>query len=194
MKRLFKFLSENSSSVLAIATLALVVITGLYLSETRLMRKIAYKSFLAEVSPKVFLETPTSVIRLNSPKKEIEVTAVFNIKNVGKTEAKNFVATYTISSGKEQNEGKIGPVPYLFPTQSVPYETKMLRVRLNEEQLAVAKEAMDMKKTLIVPKGFAPPIFLDFNLRYLDQEGKEQNLPYRYKYIFHTNAWVSVTE
>ena len=203
VKRTFKFLSENSSLVVAIATvvltiatLVLAVITALYLNETKLMRKIAYKSFLAEVSPKVFLEIPESILRLNSSKKAIEVTAIFKIKNVGKTEARDLIAMYTLSSGNAKIEGKIGPAPPLFPEQTFPHKTKMLTLNLNEENFVVVREAMKTKKRLIVPKDFAPPIFLDFNLRYFDQEGNEQSTPYRYKYkyIFYTNTWVFADE
>jgi len=194
MNVLLKSISEYSSLLLFIATLILAVITYFYLRETKLIRKVAESSFRIETSPKVFLENITCVTKLNLSKKEIEVTAVFQIKNVGKTEAKDFVAEYTLSSGKMKMEDKIGPIPYLFPSQGVHYETKMLGVGLNEKNLAVAKESIDTKKALVVPKDFGQPIFLDLNLRYLDHEGKEQNLPYKCKYTFHTNSWVFIVE
>ncbi len=194
LKALLGFLSESSSLVLAIATLVLVIITFFYLRETRLIRKVADKSFRVETSPKVFLESILCTPHLNYAEKKIEVRATLKIKNVGKTEAKNFVAVYTLSSGRMKMEDKIGPIPYLFPSQGVVYQTKMLDVALNDQQLAVAKEAMDTKKALIVPENFAPPIFLGLSLRYLDHEGKEQNLPYKCKYIFHTNSWVFIIE
>ncbi len=194
MNTLLKFLSENSALVLAIATLALVFITFFYLRETRLIRKIANKTFRIETAPKVFLENIKSLPRLNEQKREIEVTAVFKIKNVGKTEAKNFVGNYSLSSGKGKIEGKIGPVTYLFPTQGVQYETKMLGVSLNEQNFAIAKEALEKKKPLIVPEDFGSPIYLDLNLKYIDHEGKEQSLPYKLNYLFHANAWVFIVE
>lgn len=194
MNVLLKCISEYSSLLLFIATLILAVITYFYLRETKLIRKVAERSFTIETSPKVFLENIMSIPRLDYDKKEIEVKALIQIKNVGKTEAKDFVAEYTLSSGKMNIEDKIGPIPYLFPSQGVHYETKMLGVTLNEKNLAVAKEAMDTKKALVVPKDFGEPIFLDLNLRYLDHEGKEQNLPYKCKYIFHTNSWVFIVD
>ncbi len=194
MKTLLKFLSENSEFVLTIVTLALVIITFIYLRETRLMRKIADKTFKTETAPKVFLENIKSFPQLNEKKREIEVTAVFKIKNVGKTEAKNFVGDYSLSSGKGKIEGKIGPVTYLFPTQGYQYETKMLGVSLNKQNFAIAKEALEKKKPLIVPEDFGTPIYLDLNLKYIDHEGKEQNLPYKLKYIFHANAWIFIVE
>jgi len=191
MWELLKSLSEH---YLGIATIALAVITFFYLIETRSIRRIADKSFQIETSPKVFLARIDSKPALNTAKKEIEVKAVFKIMNVGKTEAKSFIGTYTLAHKNVKVEGQIGPLPYLFPTQVVHYDTKMLGVMLNEKNFSVAKEAMDQKKPLIVPKDFAPPISLDLNLRYFDQEGKEQNLPYRLKYLFHSNAWVYLTD
>jgi len=193
MNVLLKSISEYSSLLLFIATLILAVITYFYLRETKLIREVAERTFRIETSPKVFLGNITCVTKLNVPKKEIEVTAVFQIKNVGKTEARNFQAVYTLSSGKMKKEDKIGPIPYLFPSQGVRYSTKMLSVRLNDKNFAIAKEAMDTKKPLVVPKDFGQPIFLDLNLRYLDHEGKEQNLPYKCEYVF-PNSWVFIVE
>ena len=179
---------------LVIVTFALAVITFFYLRETRQIRKTAERSFITETSPKVFLENITSVPRLNQPKKEIEVTAVFLIKNVGRTEAKNFVAEYTLSSGNMKIGGKIGPVPYIFPSQGVRYETKMLGLGLNDQQLAMAQEAMATQKSFIIPVSTVPPILLDLTISYLDQQGEEQRLPYKCQYTLHNNAWVFVTD
>lgn len=179
--------------VTALATIALAFITFLYLNETKKMRAIAQRSFQADLSPKVFLENIKFIPNLNDPKKEIEVTAVFIIKNAGKTQANNFIAKYTFSADRLKIEGEI-KVPYLFPNQGVQYPTKIFGLSLNDANFAVAKEAQVEKKVLIMPEAIAPPIFLNLSLSYIDHEGKEQNIPYKIKYTFHNNIWNFITE
>lgn len=193
MKGLFKFFSENSALVLFIATLALAVITYFYLRETRLIRKTSEKSFLIETSPKVFLADIKFERQLNPSKMQIEVIAFFDIKNAGKTEAKNFIAMYIFSSGRARIEGKI-EAPYLFPNQGVQYQTKMFVMSLSKKNFATALKSTTMKTPLIIPEKITPPIFLDLNLRYVDQEEIEQNIPYKIKYAFHNNKWNFVIE
>jgi len=191
---ILKWFTNNSSFILVLVTLALAIITFYYLLETKRIRIVAEKSLKVEMLPQVFLENIESYPRLDEQKKEISVTAVFIIKNVGKTEAKNFVGKYKLSSGSANIEGKIGPVSYLFPTQGVRYETKVLSVTLNEKNFAVAKDALESKKPLIIPKDFGQPIYLNLSLNYLDVNGETIELPYRLKYLFHSNAWIHILE
>jgi len=190
VKGILKFFSENPT---LIVTLVLAVITLFYLIETRLIRKVAEKSFSFENSPIIFLEDIDFIQSLNDSKKEIEVTAVFKIKNAGKIQANDLKATYTFSAGTLKKEGKI-EAPYLFPDQRVQYTTKILGWSLNEKNFAMAKEAQKKKITLVIPPEVTPPIFLDLNLRYIDQDKEEQNIPYRIKYTFHNNIWNFVIE
>lgn len=180
----------TATIVLAAVTFVLVVLTGFYLHETRQIRKTAEKAFMVETAPKVFLENIKSVPGLNESIKQIEITAVFQIVNVGKTEAKNFSVDYTLSSGKIRIEDKAGPIPYLFPSQRVNYQTKVLGVGLNDEQVAAAKESILMQKPYILPMRPATPIILDLTLSYLDQQEQEQKLSCKLEYIIQNNTWV----
>ena len=84
--------------------------------------------------------------------------------------------------------------PYLYPSQGVQYQTKVLGLSLNEENFSVAKRAQEEKKALIVSENIAPPIFLNLDLTYIDQEGEEHNIPYKAKYTLHNNSWNFLTE
>ena len=56
MKRFLEILKNNSSLVVALATVVLAVITYFYLVETQSLRQIAEQSFIIDTSPKVFLK------------------------------------------------------------------------------------------------------------------------------------------
>lgn len=193
MKGILDFFSNNSAFVLFIATFVLAVITYFYLRETTRIRKTSEKSFTIETSPKVFLENIEFIPKLNNSTKEIEVTAVLRIKNTGKTEADKFKAKYVFSMGELRKEKEI-EAPYLYPSQGVQYQTKVLGLSLNEENFSVAKQAQEEKKALIVPENIAPPIFLNLDLTYIDQEGEEHNIPYKAKYTLYNNSWNFITE
>jgi hypothetical protein len=193
MKGILDFFSNNSAFFLFIATFALAVITYFYLRETTRIRKTSEKFFTIETSPKVFLENIEFIPKLNDSTRGIEVTAVLRIKNTGKTEADKFKAKYVFSMGDLRMEKEI-EAPYLYPSQGVQYQTKVLSLSLNEENFSVAKRAQEEKKALIVSENIAPPIFLNLDLTYIDQEGEEHNIPYKAKYTLHNNSWNFLTE
>jgi hypothetical protein len=194
LKKITHFFNENSAVIIAIATIVLVFITYFYLRETRLIREIADKSFLLENSPKVFVSKISANAKLNKDKKKIEITAAIKIKNVGKTEAKDLVCSYTFSQSKIKMEETVGPMDYLYPTHQVQYSTKMLDIILNEQQYEIAQEAIEKKATLRVSEDFLKPVYLTVNLRFFDQEGNETKRDFKFKYLFHLNDWVVNTE
>lgn len=197
-KKFLKWFADNNSLILAIATVALAIITYGYLKETSLIRKTTEKSFKLDIEPKVFLAEITPIPRLNESKKTIEVTLVLKIKNAGKTEAKEVIVDYKIAyeEGDEQKrktatvDGTIGPIQYLFTGQEYVKETKILNVKLNEHDLAIVKEAMQQKKPVIITKDAYPPLSCELKLSYLDQEEEKISYLYKYKYIFHENKLV----
>lgn len=169
MKRFLEILRNNSSLVIALATVVLAAITFFYLLETRSLRQIAEDSLMINTSPKVFLKKISSTPRLNKKKRAIVVTLVLEIVNTGKTEAKDLMGNYTISSGNTKVEDKFGPVQYLFPSQVGSYETKMLTVILDEKQFEIVRKAIKLGKPLIVSPKLVNPIYFRLNLSYLNQ-------------------------
>lgn len=175
---------------LVIANVALVIATLFYLWETRQIRKITEKSFLVENSPKVFLENVVSVPNLNQSAKQIDIAPLFQIVNVGKTEAKNFCINYTLSSGKLKLEDKADPIPSLYPGQHINYTTKLIWVALNDEQVAVPKASILAKTPYTIPVSSPTPIIFDLTLSYLDQQMQEQKSSWKLEYIIQANYWV----
>lgn len=165
-----KCFSEYSSLIVVLATVALCIITFFYLYETRLIRAVAKKTFLIETAPKIFLETITPKVSLDEDKKQIAIVSIIKFRNIGKIEAEDFSFRYKLSYKDSHREGEIGPLKYLFPTQQMKYETKIVNIDLNEEQFAIAKKAKDTKMALNVPVNFIEPVFLELDLSYRDQE------------------------
>jgi len=148
--RTLKWFQQNHSLVLTFATVVLAFITFFYLLETKSIRRIAERTFLIDTNPKVFLQEITPKPRLNESIKSIEVSLIFKIKNAGKTEARDVAVDYQIQS-EETNEqktktttieGTVGPLQYLFPSQEHVEGTKMVTVKLGDNNFKVVKEAM----------------------------------------------------
>jgi len=194
MKRFLEILRNNSSFVLALATIVLAIITFCYLLETRSLRKVAEQSFLINTSPKVFLKTISSTLQLNERMKVIVVTSVLKIVNTGKTEAKDLKGDYTISIGNAEIKEKFVPVEYLFPDQSATIKTKKFNIRLNEEQFGIAKKAEELGKLSSGSLKSANPIYFRLNLSYLNQIGERISYTFKYKYLFQSNQWVYGTK
>ena len=179
----------DANVALVIANCVLIVITGFYLYETRKIRQIATKSFLIESAPKVYVEEIISKPNLNESKKEIEIAPIFQIVNVGKTEAKNFRIDYTLSSGRIKLEDKTGPIPSLYPGQRLSFTTKLMGVGLNDEQVATAKAASLAGTPYELPITKSSPIILDITLSYIDQDMKEQKSSLKLEYNIKANIW-----
>ncbi len=192
MKEVTKF-SRFSSFLLLIVTLVLAIITFFYLQETRKIRKVAEESLAIENSPQVFLENIEFEPHLNKSNRNIEIIAIFKIKNAGKTKATEFEASYTFSVGN-LNQTDNTEMPFLFPTQGIQFRTKMINVSLNEADFDIVSEAAEKKLILQVSKELVPLVHLDLNLKYIDHLGVEKNIPYKISYTFHSNSWGFVTK
>ncbi len=189
-----KNLTEYSSLILAIITLVLVLITACYLLETRQIRKIAEKSLTLEFSPDVFLEDMQFLSRLDEGKKSIVITAVLKVKNIGKAEAKDFELNINTAMGEGSIKKKVGPFPHLLPTQLAPIAEKIFELTLNDTNFPIVKRAIEEKKALIIPEKMVPPIFINLNIKYFDQNAKEHNRDYKIKYTFHNNTWTYILD
>ncbi len=197
MIMILKWFQENHAFILTCATIVLVIITFFYLIETRSIRKIAERTFLADTNPKVFIQEIIPKPRFKEESKSIEVSLIFKIKNAGKTEATDVAVDYYIRSedvnnhtGKKTISGTVGPIQYLFPAQEFLQETKMLVVTLNANQVDIVKQSIEQKKPLIIKKDTYPSLVCNLELSYLDQSVKRITYPYDYEYLFHENKLV----
>ena len=127
-----KVLNFFQALILTIATVALAILTFLYLRETKSMRcetksmrELAEKTFRVDTSPKVFLKEISPEMKFIDSRKSFEVSLIFKIVNTGETEALEVVVDYELFSEvsddrvskKQSIEGRIGPVQYLFKDQ-----------------------------------------------------------------------------
>lgn len=185
LKKIVKLLLSNQ-----VLTLGLLIVTYLYLRETASIRKTAEKSLQIETCPKVFISSITSRPRFIASMRQIEITVFVQIKNAGKTEAKNVILNYNLSLGKVQMKDKIGPIPHIFPDQSLTYSTKVMSLNLDKKNLLVVKEALREKKSISIKGELQNPIILEMNLKYPNKEGVDENISYKFKYLIRNNAWV----
>jgi len=171
--------------ITCISTAALAILTGIYIFYTHKIADVAEKALLIDTSPKVFLQDIDFKRSLNRSEKKINVSAVLKITNVGKTEAREFKCTYTMSSGKVRIEDELKPMPYIFPTQRLEYNTKIFSVSLSEEEFSAAEEAMEKKIPYLPEKQIE--VLLNLNLQYVDNDGKQRDVPYKIGYSFNNN-------
>ncbi len=192
---MWKWFHDNSTPIVALATVVLAIVTIGYLIETRNMRKIAEQSFEIDNSPKVFLAEAVPIASLNGINKSIEITLVLKFKNTGKTEAKELTISYELTYQKTKDktmtvEGKFPIEQYLFPNQEITQETKMLRVELGEDNFAMAKKLVEAKRKVRIIESRIPDLYFNLKFSYLDQNKKEVSYNYPYKYIFQENKLV----
>jgi len=195
-----KGISRDSSriSVLAtlglfVATVCLVIVTAIYANITRNMRDIAKEAFLSDISPKVSLSSPESRVYFSEEKKRLEIIAFFDIRNGGKTEAKDLILKYKIwtrDPADKPKKGEIGPIPYLFPTQQINHPTTVFYKNLTDEALEKVRKIIKGKGILEVEAGDLPNAFLNVELSYVDQENNRKELSYNFRYIPGKDYWV----
>ncbi len=189
MKEVLEFLNKNHSLIITIATVILVIITFLYLIETRKQRLLMSKAVSIDTSPKVFIKNIESKVKPNYETNSIEITTYIKLKNCGKTEAKNVRLPYSIKYGDKKLESIKGPFEYLFPDQISSYSTKFFSIPLDKKNMGIVKQAIESNKPINVPKEYALPVYLDIKIIYNDLEGNEIETPYSLTYLFYKNMW-----
>ena len=179
-----------ASIVTSIATLVLAIITIFYLGETKKIREIADKAFQVDVSPKVFISNIVTRQLLNTQEKRLQIAAICEITNVGKTEAKNMEISYTILVGEKfQVPGTIEKAPYIFPTQTISFTTHSVGIKLNEGQVELAKNQLEKDKKITFPQNFDEKINLKIKINYFDHNNKEQSVSYLCDYRWDSTDW-----
>ena len=186
-----KYPSEALSALLVIVTLLLVLVTYLYLVETRKQRLLMQKAVSIDTAPKVFIEAIEATARPNYDGNEIIIHSAIQLKNCGGTEAKNIKWSYVITfEGKEKTKENGGPYQYLYPDQVASMPIKKFKFSISNEAMKTVKQAVELKKPVIVPENYIKPVLLDIEIMFDDLDGNTTKTPYSYKYLFSMNKWV----
>lgn len=175
--------------VQAFATVFLVIVTILYLYETRSIRKNTEDSFRLDYAPQVFIKKLSPQGNLNISKKRFELSTILFFTNTGKTPAKNLKGTYTIQTGESKIKNDFGPFLYLFPGQEFNYQTPIQAFNIPDKSLDAIKWAISKN----IPFE-DPSTFLEIYFFYLDQESKEQTFKFKYRYVIGENVWVYLNQ
>ena len=187
---LINWISNNSSFILAITTVVLAIITFFYLRETKLIRLVTEKSFKMEISPQVFVKNITSTTHLDSDRSRINVTPFIEVKNSGKTAAKNMNIPYKITVGSVQMTDTLGIISFLYPDQIIRIQMKGFHIGLKKSDLEIVKRAVKEKLKLQVPDNFVADTPMNLEISYDDNDGNRETIPYVFKYVFRNNSWV----
>ena len=207
MKNIYKFLKENpiliTAFLTALGTIALSIITGLYLFETKKMREIAYKTLKVDLSPKIFIDRIETERNLNESNKILEIMPVYVLKNIGKSEATNVkVATKVMQGGKITDFSKFESGPDIYPTQEIEYRRSLIFINIKDKYLDLIKnildqEITDFKETYWLPS-FADkeshPVKIYIIIKYLDHEKKECGFTNVFRYHVGRNYWSRIKE
>lgn len=197
MNEITKYIPIGISLITAIATFMLVIATCVlaaitygYIKETSEMRKIAYKTYQLDLSPKVFVDDIRTLRAIILDEKVIKVRATFLIKNYGKTEAENVVISYKYKyADTEPLEKQLKPAPYIFSQKSVNFEAVTFGIGLSKKGVAIAEKAKKQGKKINITKDFASPLFVTVHIKYFDHEKKEQSASGLFKYNWDKNSW-----
>jgi hypothetical protein len=186
----YDWLVKNDGFVVAVATIALVIITSLYLRETKKQRLLTQKAVALDIAPKVFIRNIHSTRKLAPEDKAVKIQTTFKLDNCGKTEAKNVTLRYTLSRLDKVFSGTKGPIEYVFPGQRPSYTTALFGVPLRDEQWESVAQALAAGERPVVslPKAM-PVVQLDVKLEYEDLEGNRIVTPYSFEYHWERNFW-----
>lgn len=214
MKNICKFVKENPTLVTAfltaLGTIALSIITGLYLFETKKMRvetkkmrEIAYKTLKVDLSPKIFIDRIETERNLNESNKILEIMPVYVLENVGKSEATDVkLATKVMQGEKITDFSKFESGPDIYPTQEIEYRRSLILIKINDEYLDLMKkilnrEITDFKETYWLPRiadKESHPVKIYITIKYLDHEKKECGFTNVFRYHMGRNYWSRIKE
>lgn len=189
--------------MLFIATFILAMITFSYLTETKKMREIAYKTLKIDLSPKIFIDRIETERNLNESNKILEIMPVYVLKNVGKSEATDVkLATKVVQGGKITDFSKFESGPDIYPTQEIEYRRSLILININDEYLDLMKkilnqEIIDFKETYWLPRitdKESYPVKIYITIKYLDHEKKECGFTNVFRYHIGRNYWSRIKE
>ena len=176
--------------ITAIGSIALVIVTYLYLRETRRMRDISAQALTIDSSPMVFIDAIETHLLLDEPKKGLQIQARIVLKNTGKTEARTIMLKYKIILGERiQVPWKLQETPYIFPTQEITFNTDHVFIDLNDKEIQNAIEQVQSGKSILFPSETKPKLKIEIEVNYRGFGDEPQRIPYLCEYLWDLGKW-----
>jgi len=177
--------------ITAISTLALAIVTFLFLQQTKKMTDISSLALKIDSSPKVFISAIFTYQPLDEPKKRLMIYEKFVIKNTGKTEARNIKIKYKIIMGEQiQVPKELNEAPYIFPTQEIAFDSIPVFIELNDKEIQLSKEQIQNGKPILFPRGTKPKLEMEIEISYQGFKDEPQRIPYLCEYQWDSCKWV----
>ena len=188
---------EVNLLIYAIPSAALVIVTALYLLETKKMRKLQHRSFQIDVSPKVFIYKIHTQQRLDAQARKLLINPEFKSINKGKAEAKRPQFFWKVFLNNEFfQEGSSKPAPHIFPDQPISFDDIGIFVTLDQKWVEHAQKILirsesrgDKDLKINLPNNFKPSIKIEIHIKYFDHDNKEQRVSYLCDYRWHLSNW-----
>jgi hypothetical protein len=179
------------SIITAIGSIALVIVTCLYLNETRRMRDIAALALKVDSSPKVFISAMFPYQPLDESNKRLIMYTKFVIKNTGNTEARNINIKYKIIKDEQVQVFKeLKETPYIFPTQEIAFDSIPIFIELNDKEIQTSKEQIKNGEDILFPRGAKPKLEMEIEISYRGFKDEPQRIPYLCEYQWDSCKWV----
>jgi hypothetical protein len=175
---------------MTLTTVALAFITFFYLLETKKQRALLEQTVAVDTQPKVFIKTLDTRATPDFKNNRIIIHTNLLLSNCGRTEARNIRMFSRIAQGnKPAKETTFGPIPYLFPDQTVSVSVENLRFTLPEDEMAIVKKAVELNKPIVVAGKLQSPVRLDIDLSFENAGGQKVMFAYSHQYVFPLNRW-----
>jgi len=176
--------------ITAIGSIVLVIVTFLYLLETKKMRDISSLALKIDSSPMVFIHKIHTQQTLDEPKKKLIIQENFIIKNTGKMEARNINIKYKILIGKQvQVPGELKDFPYIFPTQEIAFDSVPVFIELNNEEIQISKGQIQNGKAIFFRPETKPKLEMEIEIYYQGFKDEPQRIPYLCQYHWDSAKW-----
>lgn len=196
LSRAFRWLDGHSTAVVAIATVALTVITLFYLLETKKQRMLTQEAVWVQTSPRVFIKNIEPTLTADYKVSKLIVHTIITFSNCGTTEAKNITWSYIITQDGRELAKRTTRAPGIFPEQNRTTAIHDFRIDLPPKLMQVIQQAQEPNKPIdINPDVLTPyalkPFFLDIKLEYDNPDGKRMSIyQEQFEYLLAENKWV----
>ncbi|MGB9004938.1 MAG: hypothetical protein WCB96_04360 [Candidatus Aminicenantales bacterium] len=178
------------SIVTVISYVALAIITFFYMKETRRIREIAVEDLKIGASPQVFVSNIGTFQTLDEEKKKIAIQAIIQITNTGRTEATNVIIKYKLLIAEHiQIPWESQEAPYIFPNQSLLFNSLSYAIDLNEEDTKSAKSQLENNKKISFRPETKPKYEMEIKIEYFGYQKEKKILSWLCDYRWDGINW-----
>jgi hypothetical protein len=195
--------------MVALATVALAMLTYFYLKEVKeqrsltersleevtKQRSLTEKAISLEHAPKVYLQDIESRVTPDYARNELVVHSTLVFFNCGRTEAANLSFSYVFTQdGKELKRSALNEYDRVYPGQSLRFDLENSRIPVNKESMNHIEQAQQTRDILNVPWGYMSPVTFEMSYSYDDREGRRTSCGDRREYLLGKSWVVPVTK